>query len=70
MQSDIPHDFQLVQILRGLHELEGGKLDGICLFLGLDGLDGSIASVNVEPVVAIGTIGIVGFLGGSWLAFE
>ena len=69
MQSDIPHDLQLIQILRGLHELEGGKLDGLCLLLGLDGLDRAIASVNIETVVAIGAIGIVGFLGGGRLAF-
>jgi hypothetical protein len=70
MQCDVPHDLQLVQVLRGLHQLEGGELYSLCLFLGLDGLDGSIASVNVETVVAIGAIGVVGFLSGGRLAFE
>jgi hypothetical protein len=67
MQSNVPHDLQFIQILRGLHKLESGKLDSICLLLGLERFDRSIASINVETIVAIGGIG---FLGGSWLALD
>lgn len=67
MQSNVPHDLQFIQILRGLHKLESGKLDSFCLLLGLERFDRSIASINVETIVAIGGIG---FLGGSWLALD
>ena len=69
MQSDVPHDLQLIQVLRWLHKLESRKLGSLCLLLGLDGFHRSIASINVETV-SIAAIAGISFLGRSRLALN
>jgi hypothetical protein len=67
VQGDVPHDLELVQLLRGLDKLEGRQLGlGFSLLLRGEGLDRAITPINVKSIATIAAIAIVAIAcGGS-----